>query len=175
VAVAKRESIPTDHPLYPIQEFLSLKSPCIIVGIGKHTLDTCYVSEQAISRFFAAFHGLDKSLQTKRSYINVLTQNKPSKFRRSIEQLLRVVISWIGNHNVAITAGRLCGLIPNEARPGDIVVVLYGFNAPFLLQRHSERYYTIVGTAYISGLMEFDSFEAALDSGLLTKIEFTIG
>jgi hypothetical protein len=55
VAFAKRESMPTDHPLYPIREFLSLESPCIITGIGKHTLDTRYISEQAISRFSPHF------------------------------------------------------------------------------------------------------------------------
>jgi hypothetical protein len=81
--------------------------------------------------------------------MNALAQKEPSEFCRSIEQLFRVVISWMRNHNVAITAGRLCGLISNEARPDDIVVVLYGFNAPFLLRRHPEGYYTMVGTAYI--------------------------
>lgn len=48
----------------------------------------------------------------------------------------------------------LVGLCPMEAEAGDLVVVLFGGNVPFILRKREESGYEVVGEAYVYGVMD---------------------
>lgn len=64
---------------------------------------------------------------------------------------------------IAMTAGGHSGLVPANARAGDVVAIFSGGCIPFILRRQGDCYH-LVGTAYIDGIMNGE----ALDSGILS-------
>ena len=71
-------------------------------------------------------------------------------------------------------AGSLRGIGPKEAKEGDSVVILHGFDAPTILRKHVDGYYTMIGSAYVSGLMDFKLLEALYDEGKFEEMTFEI-
>lgn len=61
----------------------------------------------------------------------------------------------------AVTAGGLFILGPDIMQNGDVVVVLYGGKAPFLLRRRTDgKTWMLVGECYVHGLMNGEALEA---------------
>ncbi|KAF2839141.1 hypothetical protein M501DRAFT_1003701 [Patellaria atrata CBS 101060] len=60
------------------------------------------------------------------------------------------------------TSGGRYGWAPDTTRSGDLVAVLHGLEAPFILRAAEDGRYVIVGDAYLHGVM----YGAALDMGL---------
>ena len=55
------------------------------------------------------------------------------------------------------------GLGPKEAQPGDIVSLLFGGSVPFVLRPMDEgAYYSLIGEAYIYGVMDGEAMEKGL-------------
>ena len=62
-----------------------------------------------------------------------------------------------GRKFTATEFGRM-GLVPHHATKGDVVAVLTGGRVPIVLRPH-EGYYTVVGDAYVHGIMDGEAFE----------------
>jgi hypothetical protein len=60
------------------------------------------------------------------------------------------------------------GLIPAHAQEGDVVAVLTGGHVPIIL-RPRDGYYTVVGDAYVQGIMDGEAMPAS--EGELEYIE----
>ncbi|KAJ4346348.1 uncharacterized protein N0V89_010277 [Didymosphaeria variabile] len=63
------------------------------------------------------------------------------------------------NRRVMGTRDGRVGLAPKHARQGDVVAVLTGGRVPFIL-RPEEHHYTIVGDAYVHGIMDGEALQA---------------
>lgn len=68
-----------------------------------------------------------------------------------------------------ITRTGFVGLCPDHAAPGDLVCILFGGITPYLLRPDQEGAYTIVGEAYVHGIMYGELFkgDTASESFLL--------
>jgi hypothetical protein len=87
----------------------------------------------------------------------------PSQTRPYVEALLR----WV-NKRPLITAKGFVGLGPACAQPGDILVVLDGFNTCYVLRslRTQELgQYQLIGEAYIDGIMDGEMACSMVDTG----------
>jgi len=79
----------------------------------------------------------------------------------------------VSGRNMITTDSGFLGISVPNAQKGDVVAYLYGFAGPFLL-RAGPYYYTIVGGAYIAGLMDWSLMDECLDQGLLSESTFRI-
>jgi hypothetical protein len=59
-----------------------------------------------------------------------------------------------------MTQGGRMGLIPAHAQEGDVVAVLTGGHVPIIL-RPKDRHYTVVGDAYVQGIMDGEAMPAS--------------
>ncbi|KAI0144497.1 heterokaryon incompatibility protein-domain-containing protein [Xylariaceae sp. FL1272] len=50
--------------------------------------------------------------------------------------------------------GKLFGLGPMQTRPGDLIYVIYGANIPFILRPNDDTTLSLVGEAYVHGVMD---------------------
>ncbi|KAH7079878.1 hypothetical protein BKA63DRAFT_530943 [Paraphoma chrysanthemicola] len=87
--------------------------------------------------------------------------------------------SFYGEAEVVCTGRRLFhtamgdfGLVPAAARPGDIAVVLFGGDSPYILRLHN-RSYLFIGQAYIDGLMKGLLIDK-MEMGMVCKQEFRL-
>ncbi|TEA19467.1 Heterokaryon incompatibility protein 6, OR allele [Colletotrichum sidae] len=69
----------------------------------------------------------------------------------------------------ATAEGRLC-MVPREARKGDVVCLLLGSEVPFVIRPFTEGTYTLIGDAYVSGVMDGE----ALTSGRYSQVDITL-
>ncbi|KAH8693351.1 hypothetical protein GQ44DRAFT_719686 [Phaeosphaeriaceae sp. PMI808] len=69
-----------------------------------------------------------------------------------------------------LTSQHYMGIGPAMIRPGDVVCVLFGGNAPFIL-RQNGQFYELVGPAYFHGFMKGEAIEA-VESGRLSRTWF---
>lgn len=54
---------------------------------------------------------------------------------------------------LAMMANGLLGLVPEDARPGDIICVLFGFSVPLVLRPDEGSAFKVVGECYVDGIM----------------------
>jgi hypothetical protein len=66
---------------------------------------------------------------------------------RTVEDLAR------GNRLFASDFERL-GYAPETALEGDQIIVFYGVSSPLVIREVKSSYYTIIGPAYVDGVME---------------------
>jgi hypothetical protein len=65
------------------------------------------------------------------------------------------------------TSGGLFGSFPSTAMAGDVVVVLFGGRAPFVLRPLGAGMFELVGACYLHGIMNGEWVTAVLRSGQL--------
>jgi hypothetical protein len=71
-----------------------------------------------------------------------------------------------------VTEKGFIGLAPWNAKEGDVVSVLFGGNTPFLLRKtFSEETYTLVGEAYVYGIMGGELFSGEMEHAPLRTFE----
>lgn len=59
-------------------------------------------------------------------------------------------------HRFGITERGYYCLLPQEAKPADLVCIIYGNNVPILLRQHTSHYQNL-GECYVNGLMHYDA------------------
>lgn len=65
-----------------------------------------------------------------------------------------------------VTAGGLMGVGPQTMRPGDVAVILYGGDAPFILRYHEDANdYEFIGECYIDGIMFGEAVQKHREEG----------
>ncbi|GJC78263.1 hypothetical protein ColLi_01101 [Colletotrichum liriopes] len=69
---------------------------------------------------------------------------------------------WTYNRRFFRTENRRFGWAVEGTRPGDIVVILYGCDYPFVLRYNEQRMAKIIGDCYIHGLMNGEGLERNL-------------
>jgi hypothetical protein len=70
-------------------------------------------------------------------------------------------ITFTGPRNFAITRDRYMALVPAGTMKGDVVAIMQGAPAPFLLRptRYSDGSYFFPGEAYVHGAMDGEAME----------------
>ncbi|KAF2138221.1 uncharacterized protein K452DRAFT_353118 [Aplosporella prunicola CBS 121167] len=79
-----------------------------------------------------------------------LYSRTPALVYQEIRSALR---SAIRNQRLGTTAKGYLGLLPRQAKPGDIVCVLFGCNVPFIIRKADGDKYRLVGECYVHGIM----------------------
>ncbi|KAE9373755.1 hypothetical protein N431DRAFT_315758, partial [Stipitochalara longipes BDJ] len=64
------------------------------------------------------------------------------------------------------------GLAPGRADPGDLICVLFGGSAPFILRKQGNNY-ILIGECFCHGLMDGEIIQD-LDSGVGKEEEFAL-
>ncbi|KAH7410471.1 heterokaryon incompatibility protein-domain-containing protein [Phaeosphaeria sp. MPI-PUGE-AT-0046c] len=128
---------------------------------------------QPISANFQRISSLERARYQKYDQFIRSTDNGRLKtYMEGIDELgddqLRVAITCAhsGRRGMASERGSI-GLVPMNARAGDVVAVLTGGRVPIIL-RPEAGYYTVVGDAYVHGIMDG---EAMRDTNELDWIE----
>ncbi|KAK3682834.1 heterokaryon incompatibility protein-domain-containing protein [Podospora appendiculata] len=76
---------------------------------------------------------------------------------------IECMLRWVKKRPF-LTANGYVGLGPGDAREGDVVAVLYGFSAPYVLRRvrgRDAQRYEVVGEAYVDGVMDGQAVSGA--------------
>jgi hypothetical protein len=55
------------------------------------------------------------------------------------------------------------GIAPEFASPGDMICIIFGAIAPYVLRRHSEKRFELVGETYVHGIMDGEAMEMGLE------------
>ncbi|KAK3395680.1 heterokaryon incompatibility protein-domain-containing protein [Sordaria brevicollis] len=69
------------------------------------------------------------------------------------------------------TEGDRAGLCPAGTREGDMIVILYGGNVPYLLRPAEDKRFHLVGECYLDGFMHGEAMELLHDDGSGVKEE----
>ncbi|RWA12865.1 hypothetical protein EKO27_g2232 [Xylaria grammica] len=78
----------------------------------------------------------------------------------------------IAGRRLAITDQQYAGLVPRDARYGDKICIIQGFNVPYVLRQVGDHY-ILIGDAYVHGIMLGEAFlqdESVNDSMVEIKI-----
>lgn len=67
---------------------------------------------------------------------------------------------------LASTSTGLVGWIPEGAKPGDAVMLLQGAPLPFIFRRRPDGYYSVIGDAYIQGVMQGEQWPEDDETGI---------
>lgn len=87
--------------------------------------------------------------------------------------LFDVRIAQIGQgRSIFISETGYCGLLPEHAKEGDCLCVLFGCDVPVVLRKAGD-FYTFIGECYIQGLMDGEAI-TELEVGNKTSQEFEI-
>lgn len=97
-------------------------------------------------------------------------ESEPLKGPRGIEELPMYLVCH--NRRVFFTKPGIYGLGPACARKGDIVVVLFGADTPFILRPYGDEY-LLMGQAYVDCIMHGELVEL-MDAGELQEQEFRL-
>ncbi|KAI1145511.1 HET-domain-containing protein [Nemania diffusa] len=90
-------------------------------------------------------------------------------FTEAVTRVTR--FAW--SRRLMTTESGLLGMGPEEARPGDIVAVLFGCSFPVLLRPTGRGTYRLVKPCYVHGLMEGEAIQQ-YEEGTLKGVEFSI-
>jgi hypothetical protein len=69
-----------------------------------------------------------------------------------------------------VTAKGHLGLGPDHSMPGDTVAILNGSQVPFVLRKHTDKKYAIVGEAYVDGIMDGEAVAGRENVGAIELI-----
>lgn len=73
--------------------------------------------------------------------------------------------AMVNRYNLGFTTSFLLGLFPLLAREGDVVVIVHGCHAPFLVRATKRQgYYKLVGECYVHGVMNGECMTAQSQS-----------
>ena len=79
---------------------------------------------------------------------------------------LNVLMAWDNDHNWNIDNTRILantldghiGWVPETSQPGDLVTLFQGSPFPFILRERGDGYHTVIGDAYIDGIMHGEAW-----------------
>jgi hypothetical protein len=86
------------------------------------------------------------------------TGDSTSDAMRSIIEFYEAFRHHCFGRSLFTTEGNRIGTAPDGVEPGDVIAILRGGRLPFILRRHGD-YYTVVGTAYVHGIMYGEALE----------------
>jgi hypothetical protein len=67
-----------------------------------------------------------------------------------------------------------CGIGPLHVKPGDIIVLLENFTVPTVLRPSGTGFYTMIGIAYVNGVMDFSLLQPFHESGVIKECIFEV-
>ena len=151
-----------------------------ISSLSLHRLFTCGSGSTVVSAFdnVSAFNNDSRDL----AWEIMMGRNNITDLERDLDgRSIHAVTRQIEESANASTKGRkmimtehgFVGISIPNAQKGDAVTFLYGFPMAMIL-RPGPHYYTVVGGAYIHGLMDWPSLDDFHDQGLLPQAVFRI-
>jgi hypothetical protein len=55
------------------------------------------------------------------------------------------------------------GMAPEFANPGDAICIIFGAIAPYILRRHPDKRYELMGETYVHGIMDGEAMQMGLE------------
>jgi hypothetical protein len=84
------------------------------------------------------------------------------------ETFALVFPNFTSKRSILFTKAGVVGVGPPNIKEGDVVVMIHGMIVPMVLRLHEQGgYYTMVGSAFVSGIMNFDLLQTFFASGNL--------
>lgn len=80
---------------------------------------------------------------------------------------------WLYYRRLAVSDDSRLLLVPEEARKGDCICVIYGCSIPILLRGYDKETFQVVGDCYVEGYMDGEAIQAR-NEGKLRSSEFTL-
>ena len=100
------------------------------------------------------------------SHIDILSSDEANTggekplTRRQKARVYSSILAGFKGWRFVTTKRRRCGIVPENAKKGDILTIFGGGNVPFLLRKSDSKpgAYRLVGACYINGIMDGESF-----------------
>lgn len=89
------------------------------------------------------------------SYFPSASSSSAESLRDPLEQIYR----FVRTRRLMVTLKGFIGLVPIDARQGDVVCLLLGCNVPIVLRAVEKQHYKVVGSCYLHGIMEGEAME----------------
>jgi len=83
----------------------------------------------------------------------------PNTFDMSDNDLCNLASYFTAGKQLAMTEKGYFGLVPEQAKPGDLVCCFLGAKVPFVLREANEEENVLIGETYMYGLMEGEAFD----------------
>lgn len=165
VMTAQQRSVPQHHLLFRTSKLKQHETPAqtfLKMFVGSTTDDPQCLADQRLWNLFLD-HGLT-------SFGNAAIERfgKDTYLR-----FLSLLPAKMLNKCLLVTEAGFVGIAVPQIQAGDIVTWVFGTSAPLILRPYS-GYYRIVGSAYVSGLMNKGVPDWILDQGILQEEEFEI-
>lgn len=88
-----------------------------------------------------------------------------------------IAATWTAcsGRTLVITRGGLLAIAVPDVHEGDVLAYLFGLHAPLILRPSPKKsYYTIIGSAFVHGLMDWVTLDECYNEGLLSVATFRI-
>jgi hypothetical protein len=168
---ANMEELPRQHRLFGLQNLKRIEQPwqTLILGglpTGVSTEEFSRIWTEVLSRGESNV-GQPRRSTSDEDWKNLVAQAF-YEFCRECEVTAR------GRCFITTSSG-FVGIAPLETKEDDIIVLLHAANLPMILRPHEGGYYTMVGAAYVSGIMDFDVLKQYHEEGILRDEVIRIG
>ena len=111
----------------------------------KSTQDGAILDVDQLNRIFLAYQGGQNQESQKKEVVYPIIEAS-----RNFE---RLIAAYSFYRRLFLTRKKYLGLGSQSLRRGDELWVLSGLNAPTILRRQSNGHFTLVGSAYVHGIM----------------------
>jgi hypothetical protein len=108
-----------------------------------------------------------------RDLVNMLPKALPKKPTAAavatiFEKFAMAFRDFTSKRSILFTKAGFVGVGPLNIKEEDVIVIIHGMNVPMVLRPHEKGgYYTMVGSAFVSRIMNFGLLEMFLTSGIL--------
>ncbi|OCK96039.1 HET-domain-containing protein [Cenococcum geophilum 1.58] len=95
--------------------------------------------------------------------------------RAFVAYILTATLLACSGRTLVVTKGGLLAIAVPDVQEGDVLVYLFGMHAPWILRPVPNKpWYTVVGMAFVNGLMDWKVLDECYDEGLLSVATFCI-
>ncbi|KAF2439782.1 HET-domain-containing protein [Karstenula rhodostoma CBS 690.94] len=112
---------------------------------------------RAFSRFLTRSCSLCVAGRRLDSYFS----NTPDGFPKTAVDAVERIWRFVRTRRLVVTHSGRIGMVPNEARKGDVIGILVGTDVPILLRKgeNTDGSFSLVGTCYIHGVMAGEAMQ----------------
>lgn len=165
---AMKDSIPFEWFEWILSRNEDLKSFCHTLVAGRTMQGNQFPPYYL--KVLSSFMASTKFSATSFNLASLVQENLGSvqnEFWRQVHKVTR-------NRALAATSDGRLGLVPAQAKPGDLICILFGCSVPVVLRQYDTPKYTLVGECYMHGIMDGETVKSVQQEDSLLRLWFDI-
>lgn len=80
--------------------------------------------------------------------------NRLAQLEDKLYLFFNTLIHYQDGRRTCTTQNRYFGTVPDEAEEGDLIVILFGIDIPFVLRPVGDNTFKLIGHCYVHGIMD---------------------